>query len=224
VVNGANGTLNANYAEIWNAKNGVRIRDSGDATLTSSLVKCCGSNGILMEGAGTLIVDNSEVSNTQTNGITVSALTLLPSSISITDCNISINENAGISLDLHDTFQGVPITIEGNKLEFNFVHGIMMKNWVWPTIQSNGFSSNGDLGKSNIRLFSPFHDTAAPDTIDVSCNFWGASVSSQSTIEETIYDRLDTAGLGTRLTVAPWMNGDPYKAPSLPPCDGGPIR
>jgi hypothetical protein len=224
LAGGTSGEVTLAHAQVWNAKNGVRIRDSGRVTVDSSLFNCCGNNALLMEGAGRLVVTDTEISNTQVNGITVSGLTLLPELVSITGCNININENTGVSLDINDFDQEVPITITGNRFEFNFAHGIMMKNWVWPTIHNNSFASNGPLGVSNIRLLSPFHDTSSPDSIDVSCNFWGAAVASQTTIEGTIYDRLDTAGLGTRLLVAPWLNSDPYQAGSPPPCDGGSNR
>jgi len=218
------GVVTIDHAEIWNAKDGVRIRDAARATITNSTIKCCGENGILMQGGGTLVVTGCEVSNTQINGITVSALTLLPQSVSITGCNITINDNAGVSLDLPDFSADVPITITGNYFEFNFVYGITMRNWVWPVIHNNSFYSNGSQGLSNIWLQSPFHDSAMPDTIDVSCNYWGAAVSSRATIENTIHDRLDSPILGTRLLVVPWLNSDPYQAETPPPCDGGITR
>ena len=217
------GVINMNYAEVWHAKNGIRLRDKGRATVTNSLFSCCGSNAILMEGAGSLVVSDCEITNTQTNGIAVSTPSL-PQSVSITGCSININGGTGVLLDLHDQFQQVPITIEGNRLEFNFTHGISMKNWAWPTIHNNAFYGNGDLGLSNIRLFVPFHDASSPDDLDVSCNYWGAVVTSQSTIENTVYDRVETALIGTRLLVAPWLNSDPYQAASPPPCDGGTAR
>lgn len=211
------GSLDLDYAQIWYANNGVRLRDGGDAVIRNSKFTCC-SNGVLHEGTGELTVTDTEISSSTSNGITASALTLLPRSITITGCNISINGNTGISLDLNDPFQEVPITIEDNKIEFNSVHGISMKNWVWPTIQYNHISANGSI--SNVWLQGPFHDAANPDTLDISCNYWGAVVSNQSTIESTVRDRLDSAGLGTRLMVSPWLNEDPYQAPSRPACVG----
>lgn len=225
--NVSNGYVIMDHADISYADNGVHMRDGGHATIRDSEITCCGSNGVLLEGTGDLTIARTTIHNTASNGVTVESgtPTILPGAINITDCDISINGNAGVSLNFNDfpVFDNppsVPVTIQGNRFEFNASHGILMKNWVWPMIEYNNFSFNGS-GASNIRLEAPFHDASAPDSIDVSCNYWGAAISNQNTIENSIRDRLDTTTLGTRLLVKPWLNEDPYQAAVMPPCTGG---
>jgi hypothetical protein len=219
LVNGPSGNVNFTHAQVRYAVNGVRLRDSGSAILNSTFIKCCGTNGILNEGVGSVSIDSCEVTDVAGHGINVTNAASRPSAISITNSDISFNGNTGLVLNFIDPANETPVTIEGNRFQYNDTHGISMEAWVWPQIHYNHFNSNGDLGASNIWLQNPFHDSAG-NTIDVTCNFWGQAVSSQAVIDNTIRDSLDNSNLGARLDTQPWLNADPYLAATPPPCDG----
>jgi len=210
-INTYHGQVNLTYAEIREANNAVRLRDGAGAVILDTRILCSGTSGVFIEGNGSLIIERSEVSNGRDNGISVSAISSLPDTVSIRECVISINGNAGIKLDLNDVDKEVPIDIIQNRITINFSRGITMAHSVFPRIHRNHFSGNGvEAGVMNIYLEEGYPGAAAGAAqLDATCNFWGAVVNQQSTIDATIRDILDSGGVGTRMVTSPWLNVDP---------------
>lgn len=220
---GHDGVINATNMDISYANDGVALQYTGVATIAESSIRCSGNSGVLHQGSGALVVTDTEIRGGENHGIMVDKpLLTQPESITITGCDVKINAQAGLWIDMDDPSAGTPILIRDNKFEFNSFSGIFMRHWVWPTIENNAFVSNGG-GSSNIRL-ADFHSTSSPDTIDATCNYWGASVSNESTILNSVHDRRKVATVGTFVTVKPWLNEDPFGLPDPPPCTGGITR
>jgi len=220
---GHNGVVNLSNVDLSYATDGVALQYTGVANISGSSIRCSYNSGVLHQGTGALVVTDTEIRGGQNHGIMVDKpLLSQPESITITGCDIKINAQAGLWVDMDDPSAGTPIVIQDNKFEFNSFAGIFMRRWAWPTIENNAFVSNGG-GSYNIR-FAEFHDPASPDTIDATCNYWGASVSNESTILNSVYDRRKSATVGVFVTVKPWLNEDPFGLPAPPPCTGGITR
>ena len=206
-----NGHIDLDYAQIWYAQYTVRLRDQGSATIRNSEIRCSGQNGVLHEGGGALLIEDTHIKDGAYDGIAVDALTFLPDSILVSGCDVSFNGRTGIALKLDDQLQAVPIVIEYSNIEFNTEHGITLDNAVFPKIHFNRFFGNGassQNGLNNIWLFSD--PNGAPiDSLNAACNFWGAPVSDLLTIDATIRDHADTATVGTRVIASPWSNENP---------------
>ncbi len=211
-IRGAGGTATLNHTEVWYGRKNISLRESGQATLRGCVFKCGADAGIQMSSTGVLVVDSCSIDNNASAGISIQSLTALPASVSVTYCYIGINGNAGISLDLRDTGQQVPIRIEYNTFEFNFTHGIFIANQVFPSIHFNHFESNGlSGGLSNLWLQAPYPAPVAVDTLDVTNNYWGGVFSDVSDIDVTIHDRLDDLSIGARAVADPWLNASPVR-------------
>lgn len=220
------GVLNMDHAQVWDAVHGVHLLNGGNATITNSTIQCCRDNGVLHEGNGPLVVTDCSIRSGASNGITVETGPTIstPSSVSITNCDISVNGNSGISVDIDDRFGQAPVMIMGNRIQDNDVNGLVMRNWVWPTVEHNAFAFNGGGGASNIRLETSFHGgISPPDTLDFSCNYWGQAYLKENieSIYNTIRDGRDTATIDAVLRVTPWLISTPYNADPIPACDGG---
>jgi hypothetical protein len=220
---GHNGVVNASNMDLSYATDGVALQYTGVATISESSIRCSYNSGVLHQGIGALVVTDTEIRGGQNHGIMVDKpLLSQPQAITITGCDVKINGQAGLWIDMDDQSAGTPIVIRDNKFEFNSFAGIFMRHWAWPTIENNAFVSNGG-GSYNIRL-ADFHSTSSPDTLDATCNYWGASVSNESTILNSVYDRRKSATVGTFVVVKPWLNEDPFGLPDPPPCTGGVAR
>jgi hypothetical protein len=214
-ANDSDGFVDLEYAQVWYARAGVRLLSTGSATVRNCEIRCSGDAGLLIGGNGTLVALDSNINNGSVDGILVHAITSLPDSVHIQGCTIGINGGAGLRLDLADPFQTVPIFIEYNTIEFNQEHGISLARSVFPQIHYNHFRGNGDATVSNIYLQSGYPDGAPVDTLDATCNFWGAAIGSQSTIDQMIHDKLDSGTVGTRVKSCPWLNEDPITIPPV---------
>jgi len=209
-VRGATGTARLSHTEIWYGNKNIDLIDSGSATLVGCELRCGSLAGVQMSSAGFLVVDSCNVDNNKQTGIAVQSLSNLPDSVRITNSYIGINGNSGVLLDLRDSTQTVPIRIEYNKIEFNFVHGVYVQNQVFPSIHQNHFASNGLNGAlSNLWLQSPYPSPAVLDTLDATNNYWGSVFTSVAGIDLTIHDRLDDRSIGTRVLATPWLNTSP---------------
>jgi hypothetical protein len=207
------GILEMDYAFIWYAQWGVRLRDSGAARIRHSEIRCSGQNGILHESSGALELESTRVSDGLLDGVEVTSLSLLPDAITIRECNIAFNGGSGLVFDLADSLATVPIVVEYTNLEFNGDHAITLANAVFPEIHYNRFLGNG-VPLSNIWCYSGYAFGTAFTTLNVTCNFWGAPVNNVSTIEATIRDAQDTATVQGDMVVSPWSNENPLVGPS----------
>lgn len=215
-VNTYNGQINLTYAEVRYGQHAIRLRDGSNAVLNNCMIRCSGDAGVAIEGHGTLAVFDTEVSNGRSDGISVAAIASLPDSVIVRGCDIRINESSGIRLDINDAGKTVPIVIEYNKLEFNFTRGITLAHAVFPRIHFNHFSGNGvQTGVTNIYLENGYPTGGGFPQLDASCNYWGAPVSSQATIDGTIWDSLDSGSVGTRVITSPWLNESPLTTPPV---------
>lgn len=201
------GTLTMSYAEVTYGQEVIRVWKGATLTLTNTLITCAGSAGVRMAGPGVLTVDACEITNNKLYGIQISSLTTLPTSISITGSDLSINENTGLEIDINDTLLDVPITLTGNRFSFNLVHGVSLKRASEPVISNNSFSFNG-AGSSNLFLDSGFPGGASLDTLVCANNYW--TQSTLNGIESSITDSVDDASVGTRVIVTPWLTTDPW--------------
>lgn len=205
------GEIDLEHVHVHYAAKGVRLSGGSSATIRNAKFQCCGDAGVAIEGTGTLVLLDTEIINGLGAGVLVggSAIASLPDSVHVQGCRLAINGDAGLRLDLNDLGQQVPIVIEYNKIEFNFVHGISLGRAVFPGIHYNHFLGNGDAEVSNVFLQSGYPNGAPVATLDVTCNFWGGSISNQATIDDMIRDSLDTATVGTRVISCPWLNASP---------------
>jgi Right handed beta helix region len=216
------GVLDMNYGQVWYARYGVRLRDQGSARIRNSSIKCSDEAGVLHEGVGTLILQDSEVSNGRVDGIQIggSAATLLPDSVLIDGCDIKLNGETALAMDLVDTFQEVPIVVQYTNFEFNAGHGITLAREVFPRIHYNRFFANGVgsvNGLNSIWLFNGYPGSVSFPVLDATCNFWGSSVSNPATIAGLIRDQADSGAVGTLVDFEPWLNADPRVTPPACP-------
>jgi hypothetical protein len=213
-INTYDGTIQLDYTEIRYGQNAVRLNDNAHAVLNHCMIRCSGEAGALMEGNGSLEAFDSEVSNGRIDGIVIAAITSLPDSVVVRGCDIRVNAGTGIRMDIDDSGQTVPISIEYNRLEFNFLRGISLANAVFPQIHFNHFSGNGvTSGVLHIYLENGYPSGVSMPVLNARCNYWGAPVTNQSTIEGTIRDSLDSGSVGTRVDVNPWLNASPITTP-----------
>ncbi len=215
------GIANLTYAEIsYGVYNLHLASGNGSATLQNCRLLCSQSAGIKMDNNGTLTVDDCQISDNANHGIDISSLVGLPTNVVITDNHIRSNGHTGISMDLYDADQVVPIAIRRNRIEFNASNGIALSHAVWPTIENNDIMRNNTGTLSNIRLRVPFPDagiagTIIPadwDSLMTPNNYWGGEFQPGEVnfIELGIWDSSDVAGVGTRVIVTPWQNDSQY--------------
>ncbi len=206
------GYLEMDNAHIWYGQWGVRLREQGTAVIRNSELRCSGNNGVLHEGSGVLLIDNTEIRDGKLDGIGVDAITFVPDSLIVSDCHIAFNGRTGIAMNLQDQFGDADIVIEYSNIEFNSEHGVTLMNAVFPSFHYNRFFGNGvgsTNGLNHIWLFSGFAAGSSITTVDATCNFWGAPVTNLATIDATIRDSLDTATVGARVIASPWSNENP---------------
>ncbi len=197
------------YVELWFPMNGVRLRDQAVANLKDVSVRCSGNAGVIMEGSGYLRAIDSNFTDGSGDGIAVAAISSLPDSVRIQGCTLSFNHGTGVRMDLDDVSKLTPIIVEHNDIEFNETHGISLAHAVFPQIHLNNFRGNGDSSVSSLYLQSGYPSVSYPE-LDATCNFWGASSSSQTTIDVGIHDTLDQpATVHTRVKSCPWLNSNP---------------
>jgi len=213
-IGGANGLIDLNYTEIRYGQKAVRLRDNANAVVTNCMIRCSGDAGILVEGSGSFTAIDTEISNGRADGIAIAAITSTPDSVIVRGCDIRINGNSGIRMAITDPSGSVPIVVEYNRIEFNFTRGITLSHAEFPRIHFNHFSGNGvGTGVTNIYLENGFPEGVSVPQLDASCNYWGAPVANQSTIDGTIWDSLDSGSVGTRIVVSPWLNASPFTTP-----------
>jgi hypothetical protein len=211
------GYVELDHVEVWYARFAVRLRDQGSAVIRNSDIRCSQENGVLHEGSGVLLIEDTRISDGELDGIGVDALTFLPDSILIRGCEIAFNGRTGIALDLDDQLQEVPIIIEYSDIANNGEHGITLRNAVFPQIHFNRLAANGvggPNGLNHIWLINGFPNGAPVTQLNATCNFWGAPVTVVATIEATVRDSQDTGTIGTDVIVAPWSNENPLTTTS----------
>lgn len=218
------GHLDMNYGQIWYAQYAVRLLFQGSARVRNSVIKCSGQNGVLHEGAATLIIEDTEVSNGRLDGIAVGgpAVTLFPDSVLVDGCNITLNGRTGLALDLPDVLQEVPILVQNSNFEYNAEHAITLARAVFPRIRYNRFLANGvgsTSGLNNIWLFNGYPSGAPVTELNATCNFWGSSINNPATIAAMIRDASDTPSVTTYVDFEPWLNEYP---PVTPPTCSNP--
>jgi hypothetical protein len=213
-VNTFDGFIDLDHTEIRYGQNGIRLRDNANAVVTDCMIRCSGDAGMLIEGHGSLMAIDTEVSNGRADGIAIAAIASIPDSVIVRGCDLRINGSSGIRMAIADPSGSVPIVVEYNKIEFNFTRGITLSHAEFPQIHFNQFSGNGvGTGVTNIYLENGFPEGASVPQLDASCNYWGAPVANQSTIDGTIHDSLDSGAVGTRIVVSPWLNASPFTTP-----------
>ncbi len=213
-IGGVNGLIELDYTEIRYGQKAVRLRDNASAVVTNCMIRCSGDAGILVEGSGSLTAIDTEISNGRADGIAIAAFASIPDSVIVRGCDLRINGSSGIRMAIMDPSGSASIVIEYNKIEFNFSRGITLSHAEFPQIHFNQFSGNGvGTGVMNIYLENGFPENVSVPQLDASCNYWGAPVAQQSTIDGTIHDSLDSGAVATRIVVSPWLNASPFTTP-----------
>lgn len=208
------GQVNMNWTQVSYGVKNLWVQGGASSNLTNSRFVCSADAGVKMSSAGTLVVDNCDISSNRSHGVDVSSLseTVLPAGVTIVNNLIKSNGHTGINLDLRDTLQVVTTVITGNSIQFNSVHGIALTNSAWATIQNNDFILNNLSSVSNIWLDTPYPGAVfIPsdwDTLLATNNFWSRAYDpgQASFIEETVRDKSDNPTLGTYVIIAPWEN------------------
>ena len=209
LASGASAIVNLDHVQLWYPTTGVRLRDSSNGILNNVAIRCSGKSSVSMEGFGFLQAIDSQFTDGAGEGIALSAL---PDSVRIQNCTLSFNQGSGISMDMEDVTQSVPIVVTYNDIEFNSTHGISMAHSEFPQIHFNNFRGNGDSSVSSLYLQSGYPNSTGvvnfPE-LDATCNFWGAASSHQSTIDVGIHDKNDQSTVYTRVKSCPWLNSNP---------------
>jgi len=206
----AGGNLNFDYAEITYGKRNITLVQTGNATISNTSLKCAEEAAVLMASTGSLTMRGCEVSNNADVGVNIASLTAVPTSVQIIDCHILINGNTGVRMDLRDALKQANINLRGNRIEFNFTHGVYLTHQSFPVIRVNHFAANGlSGGLSNIRLQRPYPDGVTFPILLADSNYWGGTINNRSEIDATIHDSLDDATIGTRIETVPWLNTSP---------------
>ena len=207
------GQVNMEYTHVsYGNKNLYVWQGAASASLRNCRFVCSREAAIAMGSRGTLLVENCDISSNRGHGIDVTSLSTVPTAVTITNNAIRSNGHTGINMDLRDNSQSLDITIEGNLIKLNAVHGIAMTHAVWATIQHNDFVLNNLSNVSNIWLNEPYPDAvdvpAEWDTLLAIDNYWGRAYSAGEIglIEGTVEDRSDNNDLGTYIIVTPWQN------------------
>lgn len=210
------GFVDLAYTDVLYGIRGILLFiGDASASLQYCRIKCSNDAGIRISGTGTLTVEHCEISDNQNYGIAVSSLGSAPQAVTIRHNKITNNGHTGVSIDLLDYVQAVPIVIQYNRVEFNGVNGVVLSGAAWPAISYNDISLNNFSTISNIRLVPPFPGGGPPeawDTLLVQHNYWGQAYdeSDVSSIEDTITDAADHAQIDTRVIVSPWENQSQY--------------
>ncbi len=215
------GQVNFSYTTIAYAEENLWVRaGSAGANLQHCELRCSRNAGVKMSSNGSLTVNGCEITSNRQYGIEISSLASLPSSVVVTGSNVSSNGHTGIYMDLFDTFQEVPITIQNNNISFNTINGILMVNSVWATIQNNDIVFNNLSTLSNIRLNhtdngfpAAVSDPEAWDTLLAINNYWGSVIPPENIglIESSVWDSTDyPSAVDTRIIVSPWQNTSQY--------------
>ncbi len=213
------GHAELNYVQIWYARWAVRLRDSGSATIRNSALRCSSESGVLHEGGGALIVEDTQITDGELDGITLDTGTFSPDEIEITGCLLKQNSRYGVWANLDDQAGSIPFTIEASNFEFNGQNAIRMSGASNPLIHFNRFDGNGiGQGLIDIYLENGFPIGENFTTISATCNFWGAAMASATPIEARIRDSGDTANIVADVVVTPWSNQNPYPNPGASTC------
>ena len=207
------GQVDMEYTQVSYGKKNLYVwQGNASATVRNCRFVCSEEASISMGSHGSLLVENCDISSNESYGIDISSLSSVPASVTIINNVIRSNGHTGINMDLLDYSQSLDITIEGNVIKLNSVHGIAMRDAVWATIQNNDFELNNLSDLSNIWLNAPF-----PGTVDVPAdwdslmainNFWGRAYDPGEIglIQDTIEDKSDNPALGTYVIVNPWRD------------------
>jgi hypothetical protein len=182
---------------------------AAEAYLEDCKIACGGSAGVRITGTGILYINNCDISDNVQNGIEVTSVASIPTSVTIRNSEIQYN-NDGIYLDLPDVMQALVVDIQYNLIKDNWINGISLRTSAVARIKNNHISRNNWGTTSNIRLVPPYPDGVPIDTLHAEYNYWGAVYTgSGSAIEATINDSADNAGIGTRVNIHPWVNSSP---------------
>ena len=212
------GSIEFHNTEVWFANYGVRLLNDASATLDGCAIKCSGAAGVYHEGAGTLIMTDTEVSNGKVDGIVIGSnvSTSVPDSVLINNCDIQFNQHNGVLLSVNDPGETAVVQMEYNYIKNNFFRGVTLARAVFPAMHFNLFSGNTSGGGSmNIYLEDGFGAGSAVTTLDATCNYF--SVTTQTAIDATIRDSLDNPVLApVRVLTDPWLTVDPRTNPVCP--------
>ncbi len=228
---GQPGIADLTHARIGYATSAVRGINTADVMIHNCDIKFAFENAVLYEGAGNLLVENSNFTNNERTAIRVESGVLLPESVIIRGDSIAVNgdlsgstpyeDDAAILINLDDPFGTVYIDISDNEISRNAFPGMQLTNAVFPFVHHNAIFAN-EFGKSgtrfNIRLTDDFGSQGGQDTIDARCNYWGGfypNPADSVMIKAGIRDADDNATILVDVIVTPWLSQWPPV--SLPP-------
>ncbi len=203
------------HTEIWYAMRGVYLRDDANATVRGCAIRCSGEYGVLHLGTGALVLTDTEISNGKLDGVTIggNVSTALPDSVRMERCEVRFNERNGVTINIDDQNQIVPILMEYNQIENNLLHGLVLARASFPIVHFNSFVANGvGSGLSNIYLEDEYPNNVPVNTFSATCNYF--ALTTQAAIDATIRDSLDNPGVVfVRVVTNPWLTANPVTTP-----------
>lgn len=222
---GQRGTVELTHTRVGYGTATVRGINTTDITLSFCDIKFAFENAVIYEGAGNLLLENSNFTNNTRTAIRIESGVLVPESVIIRRDSIAVNgdlsgstpyeDDAGILINLDDPFGMVSIDIYENEISRNGLPGIQLANAVFPIIHNNAIFSN-ELGKPgtrfNLRLVDEFGSVTGPDWIDARCNYWGGvypNPEDSVMVKAGIRDGDDNTTINATVTVTPWLSGWP---------------
>lgn len=206
------GEVRFNYTDVEFARDNIRLLQASTGRFNGCGFVCSSRSALQMDGSGTLTAENCEITNNRGDGINVSSLAFVPDSVIVTGCNISLNGSAGLFMDLQGpATQNLVAIIEFNRIDFNSLHGILLRHDAAPAIHNN-FIAGNNFPLENVRL-RDYKTGVGYFELDMTENFWGIAVSegNEAAIKETIWDA-DHAGVSNVnavVIVYPWLNTSP---------------
>ena len=209
------GELVLNHTEIWYAMRGVHMINDATASVRGCAIRCSGEYGVLHLGTGALVLTDTEVSNGKVDGVTVggNVSTALPDSVRMEHCEVRFNERNGVTINIDDQNEIVPILMEYNQIENNLLHGLVLARASFPIVHFNSFVANGvGSGLSNIYLEDEYPNNVPVNMFSATCNYF--ALTTQAAIDATIRDSLDNPGVVfTRVVTNPWLAANPVTTP-----------
>lgn len=205
------GSFHLHYTRITYAAKNILLTNGASAELHNCQLYFSRDVALHHDsGSGELIVNNSNITDNNGNGIVISAFSTYPDSVEITGNKISFNGGVGIIIDLNDPFGNTPISITDNEITWNSFYGIQLIRAVYPTINQNSLHTNDRLqsnaaDRRNLKLEPGFIGNL-PE-IDATNNYW--LTTDSLVIEQTVFDSRDHAQINTRVRFWPWLSAAP---------------
>ena len=227
-VGGTGAQVNLSHVEISGATTGLRVVNSGRATLNNGKLHH-NANGILFDSAGQGVVSASKIYNNSQYGVYAinanASVTLTGSEIYANKTGVYFDAAAGGLLEnnliRNNSSVGVfiqnkcsPVIRNGNEIRNNLV-GIQVHpspqaavNHSFPVVTGNNIHSN-----TNYNIYTYGYYQPSTVTLNFAGNWWGTT--DPSSIAAKIYDFADDAGYSPVVDVRGFVDASGSTVPGL---------